>query len=121
MQRSFDSSFGHCTERLAGIILITAQLNAALSPEAMGEQVLASRMTYDDVRDLDKANLKTLTSVEDYVVQCGQGAIADHAVERLGRMDAGLALIRSIWQRELRAFEEGRSLKQWSRTERLEA
>ncbi len=97
-----------------------AQLAATLSPEAMGEQILASKMSLSDVRERDTANLKTLTSVEDYVVQCGQGAIADHEGERFGRMDAGLVLIRSIWQRELRAFAEGRPLKQWSRTERLE-
>ncbi len=98
-----------------------AQLAASLSPEGMGERILASQMTHAEVRERDPANLKTLTSVEDYVVQCGQGPIADHASERLGRMDAGITLIRAIWQRELRAFAEGRPRKQWLRTERLPA
>ena len=97
-----------------------AQLAARLSPEDMGEMVLAGRMPMAGVLELDSANLKTLTSVEDYVVQRGQGAIAPHEEERLGRMDAGLALIRGIWQRELHALAEGRPLKRWTRTERLQ-
>jgi hypothetical protein len=55
------------------------------------------------------------------VAQVGQGAIADRVTERLGRSDAVIRLVRQIWTRELRAFAEGRPLKQWTRPERVEA
>jgi len=61
----------------------------------------------------NQTNLKNLTSLEDYIVQVGQGAIADRINERLGRMDVGVILLRKIWERELQALAEGRPLKQW--------
>lgn len=48
------------------------------------------------------------------MTQVGQGVIADRQHERLGRSDAALILMRTIWQRELRALAEGRPLKQWT-------
>lgn len=97
----------------------TAQRAAAEMPEDMAEAVLANRITTADVRERDPANLKTLTSVEDYVAQVGQGALANHAAEHLGRMDQGVLLVRRIWERELEALAAGRPLKRWERTERL--
>lgn len=99
--------------------LEAAQLAAPESPEQMAEGLLARKLTTADVRERDPANLKTLTSVEDYAAQVGQGAMANHAAEHLGRMDVGLILIRQLWQREMQALAEGRPLKQWSRTERV--
>jgi 5,5'-dehydrodivanillate O-demethylase len=95
------------------------QREAPLSPEDMGDRVLRSRMRVPDVRQLDAKNLKTLTSVEDYVAQVGQGSRANHGTERLGRMDAGIVLVRNLWQREMRAMVEGRPMKHWERREPL--
>ena len=47
------------------------------------------------------------------MAQIGQGVIADHSHERLGRTDAGVIMIRQLWGRELRALDEGRSLTDW--------
>ncbi|MPZ13679.1 MAG: Rieske 2Fe-2S domain-containing protein [Chloroflexi bacterium] len=99
--------------------LEATQRAAPQSPETMGSLVLGSRMRMAEVRECDQANLKTLTSVEDYVAQVGQGPRVHHPSERLGRMDAGIVLIRSVWQRELRALADGRPLKTWTRHEPL--
>jgi 5,5'-dehydrodivanillate O-demethylase oxygenase subunit len=97
-----------------------AQRAAPASPEDMGEAVLRSRLRVPEVRERDPANLKTLTSVEDYVAQVGQGAIVNQATDRLGRMDAGVILVRQLWQRELRKLAQGEPLKQWRRTTPLD-
>lgn len=98
-----------------------AQSAPSRDPAELGEKVLAARMSLRDVRELDPVNLKTLTSVEDYAVQVGQGAMWDRGQERLGRIDAGVVLIRKVWERELRRLAAGRSLKRWARTSRLDA
>lgn len=95
------------------------QLAAPESPEDMGAAVLRARLKVPDVRLKDPANLKTLTSVEDYVAQVGQGPIVDHASERLGRMDVGVMLVRKLWERELSALADGRPRQPWLRRERL--
>ena len=58
-----------------------------------------------------------LTSAQDYVAQVGQGTIADRETEILGRSDAGIALLRRIFFREMEALREGRPTKQWRRLE----
>ena len=85
----------------------------------LGEAVLAGKLRVDEIEG--QANLKNLTSVEDYVAQVGQGAIADRANEHLGRMDVGVILLRKLWQRELQALSDGRPLKRWSTVEQLAA
>jgi 5,5'-dehydrodivanillate O-demethylase len=84
---------------------------------ALGDDVIAGRRrTADiDVPPTIKVN------VQDYVAQVAQGAIADRGQERLGRGDAGVILLRKLWERELRALAEGRPLKEWRRPERLAA
>jgi 5,5'-dehydrodivanillate O-demethylase oxygenase subunit len=52
--------------------------------------------------------------VQDIAVQAGQGPIADRSNERLGRSDLAIILWRKILERELRAMEEGRPLKEWT-------
>jgi len=54
-----------------------------------------------------------LTSTQDYVALRGQGAIADRGAERLGRTDAGIALLRKIFLRELAAIRAGKPPKPW--------
>lgn len=56
-----------------------------------------------------------LPRFQDEVAQVGQGAIADREHERLGHSDVGIILLRKIWNRELRAFDEGKPLTQWHR------
>jgi 5,5'-dehydrodivanillate O-demethylase len=58
-----------------------------------------------------------LTSAQDYVAQIGQGTIVDREVEILGRSDAGIALMRRIFFREMNAIREGRKTKEWRRLE----
>jgi len=73
--------------------------------------MLAGKLRMTEVKE--QTNLKNLTSLEDYIVQVGQGEIADRVNERLGRMDVGVMLLRKVWQRDLQALAEGRPLKQW--------
>ena len=58
-----------------------------------------------------------LTTAQDYVAQVGQGTIVDRGIEVLGRSDAGIALIRRIFFREMDAIREGRPPKAWRRLE----
>ncbi len=88
----------------------TLERGKAASPTAMGEAILAGQIKE---KDLDKSlSTATLFSVEDYLMQVGQGAV-DRSKDRLGRIDMGVILMRKIWERELLAFAEGRPLKQW--------
>ena len=60
----------------------------------------------------------SLTSAQDYLAQRGQGVIADRENEVLGRSDAGIALLRRVFLRELEALEQGRPAKSWRKLER---
>jgi hypothetical protein len=46
----------------------------------------------------------------------GQGRITERTDEQLGRSDAAIVVLRRLWQRELRAFAEGKPTKRWVRT-----
>lgn len=52
--------------------------------------------------------------IEDEIAQTGQGKVPDRRQEHLGRSDAGIILLRKLWERELRAVAEGRAVKHWS-------
>lgn len=76
------------------------------------EAVLQGRMR---IADMDKRmNAYYSFLVEDYVSQVGQGAIVDRHKERLGQIDQGTVMLRQLWMRELAAFADGKSLKQWA-------
>jgi hypothetical protein len=62
-----------------------------------------------------------IVNIQDHASQVGQGLIADRQAEHLGRGDAGIVLLRRVWSRELRALAEGKPLKQWERTARVQA
>ncbi|HEY3302462.1 MAG TPA: aromatic ring-hydroxylating dioxygenase subunit alpha [Candidatus Binatia bacterium] len=88
----------------------------AASPNETAAAILKGKMR---LKDVDKdASPYYFFWIEDYVVQVGQGTIADRSDERLGRIDVGPILLRKIWQRELRALAEGRGLKQWKSPEK---
>jgi 5,5'-dehydrodivanillate O-demethylase oxygenase subunit len=76
---------------------------------------IAEAVLRGELRIQDLGDRPDLINIQDYVAQCGQGAIADREHERLGRSDVGVILLRKIWERELRALAEGRPLKQWRR------
>lgn len=58
-----------------------------------------------------------LTSAQDYVAQMGQGTVVDRGHETLGRSDAGIALMRRIFLREMEALRDGRPTKAWRKLE----
>ncbi len=96
-----------------------AQLaKASGEEEELGQAVLAGLIEIEDLKERDDIGI---SSVQDHVYQVGQGAIPDRASDHLGTADVGVALLRRIWMRELRALAEGRPLTQWVRTERVQA
>jgi 5,5'-dehydrodivanillate O-demethylase oxygenase subunit len=75
----------------------------------MVHRILAGEASLDDAAERDD-----IVYLEDTVSQEGQGRIADHSKEHLGRSDATLILRRKIHLRELRALSEGRPVKEWT-------
>ena len=59
-----------------------------------------------------------LLTIQDYVAVRGQGIIVDRMNERLGQSDAGIAILRAIFWRELEQIRLGRPTKQWSKLEK---
>jgi len=101
---------GEEAERYRERRIKTEELAKAISPTAMGEAILAGRIKE---KNLDqRLSTATLFSVEDYLMQVGQGKV-DRSKDRLGRIDVGVMLLRKIWERELQAMAESRPLKQW--------
>jgi 5,5'-dehydrodivanillate O-demethylase oxygenase subunit len=90
-----------------------------LSDVELGESVLAGKLR---IQDLKLSQHYKLISVEDYAAQVGQGRIVDHTNYHLGRNDVAVILLRRLWERELKALAEGRTLKEWKlpRTFRIE-
>jgi 5,5'-dehydrodivanillate O-demethylase len=85
------------------------------SVAAVAERVLAGELRVDDV-SLPPA---MMVNLQDAVAQLGQDTIADREHERLGRSDTVVIAMRQLWERELRALDEGRPLKQWTHPGRL--
>jgi 5,5'-dehydrodivanillate O-demethylase oxygenase subunit len=111
--RSFNVNLVHVTGEAADryrAYLASRPPYTGPSAVELGEAVLRAEMRVDDVEDKE-----VLINVQDYVAQCGQGAIQDRTQERLGRSDLLVILLRKIFTRELRAFAEGQPLKQWTR------
>jgi len=80
--------------------------------------IFAGKLRLHDV-DADPPPGISMINVQDEVTQIGQGKIRDRRQEHLGRSDAYVVLLRTIWERELRALAEGRPLKDWQFTEDL--
>ena len=80
----------------------------------MGQKILDG-----DLQIWDMKGFNNLFELQDYVAQVGQGAIAPRELDHLGASDVGVALMRKIWARELKALAEGKPLKQWTRPERM--
>lgn len=88
------------------------------SPSEIGEAVLRGEVRIQDIDGPERANI---VWIQDYATQVGQGPLELRKSEWLGRSDRALILIRKIWERELQALNEGKPLKEWSRSERLAA
>jgi len=56
-----------------------------------------------------------LIATQDYVALRGQGVIVDRSRERLAQSDAGIALLRRIFLREIEAIRLGRPTKAWAK------
>jgi 5,5'-dehydrodivanillate O-demethylase len=80
-----------------------------------GEAVLAGELRIQDITDRTHIEF-----VQDYVAQVGQGSIENRKLEHLGRSDVIVALLRKLWKREMTALAEGRPLKQWRLTDKIE-
>jgi 5,5'-dehydrodivanillate O-demethylase len=81
---------------------------ATMGPaEELAREVMAGRVRFAEIEHPDRVR------VQDISVQAGQGPIADRSNERLGRSDAAIILWRKILERELRAIDQDRKLKQW--------
>jgi len=74
-------------------------------------EILEGRMRLQDV-DRERVDLVRL---QDDIAQVGQGVFASEQPERLGRADVGVAAIRRLWRREVRAFMDGGAMKLWQR------
>jgi 5,5'-dehydrodivanillate O-demethylase len=83
-----------------------------LAHQQVAEDVLTGRLSLNDV-DPKRCDMIRL---QDDIALLGQGRIVDRTCDFLGTSDVGVAMIRKLWQRELRAFAEGRPLKAWKKS-----
>jgi 5,5'-dehydrodivanillate O-demethylase len=87
-----------------------ARLARRTQPSAeLADKILRGEMYRDEV---DPATTDYVR-MQDHIAQIGQGTIADHSQDTLGQGDIGIAYMRRMWQRELKALDEGRPLKPW--------
>ncbi len=112
-------------ERLALPEAVVAQYHAR---RAEAEKRLASLPPAEDVAAAilagkmklhDAAGRPDFLGIQDHVAQVGQGAIVERDAECLGRSDRAIALLRKLWERDLRALAEGREPTRWLYPERL--
>ncbi len=77
-------------------------------PVNLAAEIIAGRKNVEDVK-----GHPFLVAIEDLLVHVGQGVIADRDHEKLGRSDLGVAYLRRLMTRELRALAEGSGCKRW--------
>jgi 5,5'-dehydrodivanillate O-demethylase len=80
-------------------------------PLTLTEDIMSGKLRIQDV----DSSYPALFILQDNVVLRGQGRITERSLDRLGQSDKGIILLRKIWERELRALEEGTPLKDWRR------
>jgi len=81
---------------------------AAGSSLDLAQNVMDGKIRFADIDHPDRVR------VQDFAVQAGQGKIADRSNEYLGKSDTAIILWRRILERELRAMQTGRNVKQWT-------
>jgi 5,5'-dehydrodivanillate O-demethylase len=74
----------------------------------IAEQILAGKSHI-----LDHMDHPYLLLLEDAITQGGQGRMVDRSLEMLGRTDVGVAAMRRVFGREMRAVENGEPTKAW--------
>ncbi len=116
--RSFNVNLAHVSGAAAERFAARRAARGANGSDTVN--ALAAAVLRGEQRVQDLVGHPNLVNVQDTVAQVGQGQIADRAHEWLGRSDVGVILLRQIWARELGALAEGRALKAWTRTARLE-
>ncbi len=77
----------------------------------MAEKILAGKMTPEDIPD--EVSAYTSFSIEDYVIQVGQGQLAGRGKEYFGSTDVRVTLLRQMWLREVSALVAGKPLTEW--------
>jgi 5,5'-dehydrodivanillate O-demethylase len=88
------------------------KLAAMEDPNAIAARVMACEMTLDDI----DPNHPLLPVIQDTVCMAGQGIVANRKAENLGASDRSIGLLRKLWQRDMKALEEGRPVTQWRRS-----
>ena len=102
--------YGFMTLLSAGIAMLGGKTFPPVQETV--DAILASRMRIQDV-DPDHP---MLFNIQDNVAIAGQGRVYDdRETERLGRSDVAIILLRKLYEREIRAMEDGRPLKAWRR------
>jgi 5,5'-dehydrodivanillate O-demethylase len=81
---------------------------AAGSSLDLAQKVMDGKVRFANIDHPDRVR------VQDFAVQAGQGKIADRSNEYLGKSDTAIILWRRIVERELRAMQTGRNIKQWT-------
>jgi 5,5'-dehydrodivanillate O-demethylase oxygenase subunit len=71
-----------------------------------------------DLRIPDIEDKSNIHWIQDYVIQVGQSQMEERR-ECLGDTDEIIILQRKIWEREIKALTEGKTLKRWERSLRL--
>ena len=79
---------------------------------------LAKAVLRGDLRIPDIEDKSNIHWIQDYVIQVGQSQM-DERRECLGDTDEIIILQRKIWEREIKALTEGKTLKRWERSPRL--
>lgn len=77
----------------------------------LSRKVMNCEMTLEQV-DQDHP---LLAVIQDTVSIGGQGVIVDRSQENLGRSDVGIAMLRRVWAREMKAIAEGGPVKRFYR------
>ena len=77
------------------------------------EKILRGEMLTEEITS-------NFVGIQDWVSQIGQGAVAPRENDHLGRSDLLVALLRKLWERELRALQDGQPLTHWHRPARVD-
>lgn len=80
-----------------------------------GDAVIAGKMRLSDIEDRTHIEV-----IQDYVAQVGQGDVSVREREQLSVSDVTVVLLRRVWKRELQALADGRELKQWRLTDKIQ-
>lgn len=84
------------------------RIAASRPPREVAMDILEGKLSLADAVDHP-----LLIVIEDSVAQAGQMQIADRSTDTLGRTDIGIARMRRVFERELRAAAQGQPTKDW--------